>query len=199
MPSQLRVSLAFLSIISLIAQATAVTVLLSSTFKYVNEGEFGDYIVESATTMRWVWEANRGNPVGENATLTFGEDGNLVLADADGRIAWQTNTAKRSGSLQVLCALEVQLRLVSRRSEKQNSNGAYSLVMEPKRFGHILQEPKLPQNPSSTTQLTGLVLRMVIYNTCHSSEPVTEEGFSYDLALEFSTGGNAIPRYTQIQ
>jgi hypothetical protein len=133
MPSQLRVSLlAFLSIISLIAQATAVTVPLSSTFKYVNEGEFGDYIVEyganyrvpdpfnspfqlcfynttpnafnlalrmgtvrSTTTMRWVWEANRRNPVGENATLTFGEDGNLVLADADGRIAWQTNTAKK--------------------------------------------------------------------------------------------------------
>ncbi|XP_010531929.1 PREDICTED: epidermis-specific secreted glycoprotein EP1-like [Tarenaya hassleriana] len=47
------------------------------------------------STLRWVWEANRGNPVRENATLTFGEDGNLVLADADGRVVWQTNTANK--------------------------------------------------------------------------------------------------------
>ncbi|OAY28783.1 epidermis-specific secreted glycoprotein EP1 [Manihot esculenta] len=114
---------------SLIAQAS---VPPSATFKYVNEGEFGEYIVEydanyrplkpfarpfqlcfynttpnaytlalrmgtvrSESLMRWVWEANRGNPVGENATFTFGTDGNLVLADADGRIAWQTNTANK--------------------------------------------------------------------------------------------------------
>ncbi|OAY28781.1 epidermis-specific secreted glycoprotein EP1 [Manihot esculenta] len=117
------------TIFSLIAQAS---VPPSATFKYVNEGEFGDYIVEyganyrfldpfaqpfqlcfynttpnaytlalrmgtvrSESLMRWVWEANRGNPVGENATLTFGTDGNLVLANADGRIAWQTNTANK--------------------------------------------------------------------------------------------------------
>lgn len=45
--------------------------------------------------MRWVWEANRGNPVRENATLRLGSDGNLVLADAGGRIAWQTNTTNK--------------------------------------------------------------------------------------------------------
>ncbi|KAK4793843.1 hypothetical protein SAY86_011837 [Trapa natans] len=104
----------------------------SAQFKYVNSGDFGDYIVEydgnyrvldpfnspfqlcfynttpnaftlalrmglvrSESLFRWVWEANRGNPVGENATLTLGADGNLVLADADGRIAWQTNTANK--------------------------------------------------------------------------------------------------------
>ncbi|GAV91128.1 B_lectin domain-containing protein [Cephalotus follicularis] len=49
----------------------------------------------ATSLFRWVWEANRGNPVRENATLTFGTDGNLVLADADGRIAWQTNTANK--------------------------------------------------------------------------------------------------------
>ncbi|XP_002525645.3 epidermis-specific secreted glycoprotein EP1 [Ricinus communis] len=117
------------SIFSFIAQAS---VPPSATFKYINEGEFGEYIVEydanyrvldpfaqpfqlcfynttpnaftlalrmgtvrSTSRMRWVWEANRGNPVRENATLTFGTDGNLVLADADGRIAWQTNTANK--------------------------------------------------------------------------------------------------------
>ncbi|KAJ7948742.1 epidermis-specific secreted glycoprotein EP1-like [Quillaja saponaria] len=102
----------------------------NETFKLVNEGELGPFIVEydgsyrvlsvfnapfqlafynttpnaytlalrmgltrSESLFRWVWEANRGNPVGENATFSFGTDGNLVLADADGRIAWQTNTA----------------------------------------------------------------------------------------------------------
>ncbi|EEF36764.1 epidermis-specific secreted glycoprotein EP1 [Ricinus communis] len=124
----LSLSLIF-SIFSFIAHAS---VPPSATFKYVNEGEFGEYIVEydanyrvldpfaqpfqlcfynttpnaftlalrmgtvrSESLMRWVWEANRGNPVRENATLTFGTDGNLVLADADGRIAWQTNTANK--------------------------------------------------------------------------------------------------------
>ncbi|CAO2836231.1 unnamed protein product [Amaranthus hypochondriacus] len=98
----------------------------SSTFKLVNEGEFGYYIVEydanyrtldvfnspfklcfynttpNAYTLalrmglvRWVWEANRGNPVKENATFSLGADGNLVLAEADGRVVWQTNTANK--------------------------------------------------------------------------------------------------------
>ncbi|KAI7743698.1 hypothetical protein M8C21_014964 [Ambrosia artemisiifolia] len=51
--------------------------------------------VRSGSLRRWVWEANRGNPVHENATLTLRKDGNLVLADADGRVAWQTNTANK--------------------------------------------------------------------------------------------------------
>ncbi|CAN1191046.1 EP1-like glycoprotein 3 [Linum perenne] len=51
--------------------------------------------VRSEALMRWVWEANRGNPVGENATFSLGENGNLVLANSDGRIAWQSNTADK--------------------------------------------------------------------------------------------------------
>ncbi|KAK4794549.1 hypothetical protein SAY86_012543 [Trapa natans] len=51
--------------------------------------------VRSGTLFRWVWEANRGNPVGEDATLTLGADGNLVLADSGGHTAWQTNTANK--------------------------------------------------------------------------------------------------------
>ncbi|XP_039061702.1 epidermis-specific secreted glycoprotein EP1-like [Hibiscus syriacus] len=49
----------------------------------------------SESIMRWVWEANRGRPVGERATLTFGSNGNLELADADGTVAWQTGTANK--------------------------------------------------------------------------------------------------------
>ncbi|MCL7034552.1 hypothetical protein MKW94_004300 [Papaver nudicaule] len=44
---------------------------------------------------RWVWAANLNKPVRENATLSFGGDGNLVLAEASGRIAWQTRTANK--------------------------------------------------------------------------------------------------------
>ncbi|XP_077249570.1 epidermis-specific secreted glycoprotein EP1-like [Tasmannia lanceolata] len=104
----------------------------SKTFKYINQGEFGEYIVEhganyrvldvytapfqlcfynstpnaftlalrmgtqrSESVQHWVWEANRANPVHENATLTFGRDGNLVLADPDGQVVWQTGTANQ--------------------------------------------------------------------------------------------------------
>ncbi|KAJ9563348.1 hypothetical protein OSB04_008508 [Centaurea solstitialis] len=108
----------------------------SETFRYVNEGFFGDSeetsieydpvnyrtlppftapfalcfynttpnaytlalrmgIRPDRSLRRWVWEANRGHPVRENATFSFRSDGNLVLADADGRIVWQTNTANK--------------------------------------------------------------------------------------------------------
>ena len=122
-------SIFLFSLFSFVAQAA---VPRNATFKYVNGGEFGPYVVEydgnyrtlpvfsspfqlcfynttpnaftlalrmattrSESLFRWVWEANRGNPVHENATLAFGADGNLVLADAGGRVAWQTNTANK--------------------------------------------------------------------------------------------------------
>ncbi|KAI3876274.1 hypothetical protein MKX03_028504 [Papaver bracteatum] len=44
---------------------------------------------------RWVWAANRGKPVHENATLTFGVNGNLVLAESSGVVVWQTGTANK--------------------------------------------------------------------------------------------------------
>ncbi|OWM88593.1 hypothetical protein CDL15_Pgr002360 [Punica granatum] len=119
-------------LVTLCSHVAQAVVPASAQFKYVNSGDFGDYIVEyggnyrvlnpfnapfqlcfynttpnaytlalrmgltrSESLFRWVWEANRGNPVGENATLTLGADGNLVLADADGRVAWQTNTTNK--------------------------------------------------------------------------------------------------------
>ncbi|KAI3753683.1 hypothetical protein L2E82_25744 [Cichorium intybus] len=125
-------SLLLLLSFQLLSSIFEAVVPASDTFTYVNEGDFGDYVIKydadyrslppfsnpfqlcfynttpnaftlalrmgtvrSESLMRWVWEANRGNPVRENATLTFGTDGNLVLADADGRISWQTNTANK--------------------------------------------------------------------------------------------------------
>lgn len=45
-----------------------------------------------------VWVANRDRPVGENATLSLTAAGDLRLRDADGSLAWSTNTAGRSVS-----------------------------------------------------------------------------------------------------
>ncbi|KAL8506027.1 hypothetical protein ACS0TY_017037 [Phlomoides rotata] len=43
-----------------------------------------------------VWSANRNNPVGINSTLELTGEGDLVLRDGDGTLAWSTNTARRS-------------------------------------------------------------------------------------------------------
>nr|GLL16529.1 epidermis-specific secreted glycoprotein EP1-like [Ipomoea trifida] len=104
----------------------------NNTFKLVNEGELGPYVVEyradyrvldvfnnpfqlcfynttpnaytlalrmgtvrSELRMRWVWEANRGKPIRDGATFELRQDGNLVLADVDGRVAWQSGTANK--------------------------------------------------------------------------------------------------------
>ncbi|KAI3849247.1 hypothetical protein MKX03_001646 [Papaver bracteatum] len=86
------------------------TVSKTKTFQFKIEGDVNEYYFggsgengadyratefDDLMTIRWVWSANLNDPVGDNATLTFGRDGNLVLANADGRIAWQTNTANK--------------------------------------------------------------------------------------------------------
>ncbi|MQM08932.1 hypothetical protein Taro_041792 [Colocasia esculenta] len=43
-----------------------------------------------------VWVANRGRPVGKNATLQLGSDGDLVLVDSEGTKVWSTNTSGKS-------------------------------------------------------------------------------------------------------
>ncbi|KAL3715161.1 hypothetical protein ACJRO7_006973 [Eucalyptus globulus] len=43
-----------------------------------------------------VWSTNRNNPVKINATLELTSKGDLVLKDADGTIAWSTNTSGKS-------------------------------------------------------------------------------------------------------
>ncbi|KAL9355303.1 hypothetical protein Peur_053273 [Populus x canadensis] len=43
-----------------------------------------------------LWFANRNRPVGQNATLQFLPDGDLVLRDTDGTFVWSTNTSNMS-------------------------------------------------------------------------------------------------------
>ncbi|KAL5709671.1 hypothetical protein ACHQM5_020332 [Ranunculus cassubicifolius] len=53
------------------------------------------YTLAIRLNTRVVWEANRGKPFGQNSTIKFGSDGNLVLADPKGRLIWHTNTANK--------------------------------------------------------------------------------------------------------
>ncbi|KAK1395097.1 Bulb-type lectin domain-containing protein [Heracleum sosnowskyi] len=50
----------------------------------------------SASFPQVVWSANRDHPVKINATLKLTSDGDLVLRDADGTIAWSSGTAGKS-------------------------------------------------------------------------------------------------------
>jgi len=166
---------------------------------------------------RFVWEANRGNPVGEDATLTFGEDGNLILADADGRVAWQTNTADKgvvglqmlpngnmvlhdskgnfiwqsfdypTDTLLVGQSLHVGAvtRLVSRASDKKNTNGAYSLVLEPKRIAMYYKSPNSPKPYIYyTSDLFSIQKGRLQYVRLINS--------ANELSLQFSTGGGPV-------
>ncbi|CAN6690920.1 unnamed protein product [Malus baccata var. baccata] len=145
----------------------------------------------SESLFRWVWEANRGNPVGENATLTFGTNGNLVLAHANGKVAWQTNTANKgvvgfkllpngnmvlhnskgkfiwqsfdypTNTLLMGQSLRVGAvsKLVSRAVEKENKDGPYSLVMEPKGLALYYKSNTLQNRNSTSHFLNGLLFR----------------------------------------
>ncbi|XP_026389108.1 EP1-like glycoprotein 2 [Papaver somniferum] len=178
--------LIFMIIFYLSSVVDAVSVLISKTFKFVNEEAnrkldaisnhpfslqfynnaankytlaLGMGIGVSNSRLIWVWAANRGRPVGENAVLSFGRNGNLVLVDADGRVAWQTRTANKgvvdikllpNGNLVLLGGFVWQSfdypsdtllngqglrpggannKLVSRLSETDDSPGPYSLVI----------------------------------------------------------------------
>lgn len=45
---------------------------------------------------RVLWSANRNNPIKIGATLELTPEGDLVLKDADGTVAWSTNTSAKS-------------------------------------------------------------------------------------------------------
>ncbi|CAK7333291.1 unnamed protein product [Dovyalis caffra] len=168
--------------------------------------------------MYFVWEANRGRPVRLNATLTFGEDGNLVLADVDGSIAWQTDTAHKgvvglqllpngnlvlhdskgifiwqsfdhpTDTLLVGQSLRVggTAKLVSRASEKENSDGPYSLVVEPKRLAMYYKNPDSSKPYLYYTADKFSVSKGRIENVTLYSQTGDTYGFYYDLTLSLT-------------
>ncbi|KAK9268944.1 hypothetical protein L1049_000710 [Liquidambar formosana] len=152
----------------------------NKTFKFINQGEFGDRIIEydasyrvirnevytfytfpfrlcfynttpdahifairagipsDESLMRWVWDANRNHPVRENATLTFGWDGNFALADVDGRVQsfdYPTDTLLVGQSVKI----NGRNKLIGRTSEIDGSDGAYSIVLEDKGFNMYIK------------------------------------------------------------
>ncbi|ESR55748.1 EP1-like glycoprotein 4 [Citrus sinensis] len=262
--SAIIILFAFLPLVFSIANAQ---VPPSETFQFVNEGDFGDFIVEyggdyrmlgifnapfqlgfynttpNAYTLalrwgltrqepffRWVWEANRGKPVRENATFSLGTDGNLVLAEVDGTVVWQTNTANKgvvgfkllsNGNMvlhdskgkfiwqsfdyptdtllvgQSLRAGGVA-KLVSRASEKENIDGPYSFLMEPKRLAMYYKSSNSPRPVLYFTSSEWFTVREgSLENITFTSEPETEEAFAYHLSLDSSVAGVRLarPRY----
>ncbi|OIV92452.1 hypothetical protein TanjilG_02215 [Lupinus angustifolius] len=252
-------SLLLFSCIPFIAHAI---VPQNETFKFVNSGELGPYIVEygadyrmisifnspfqvgfynttpnaftlalrvglqrSEQLFRWVWEANRANPVGENATFSLGSDGNLILADSNGRVAWQTNTSNKgvvafrllpNGNMVLLNSQGKFIwqsfdhptdtllvgqslkasgpsKLVSRLSEKENRDGPYSLVLEPKGLALYYKSKNSPRpilywNPSDWF----FIQQGSLANVTLTSDPE-----SFEVALDYyvansSNSGNRI-------
>ncbi|KAF4348723.1 hypothetical protein F8388_021776 [Cannabis sativa] len=250
----------FLHLFLISLSITQAQVPQNATFQFVNEGEFGPYIVEygadyrpiginnspfqvffynttpNAFTLairmgtqraealrRFVWEANRDNPVGENATLTLGVDGNLVLADGDGRVAWQTNTTNKgvvglellpngnmvlydskghfvwqsfdypTDTILVGQALRAgaKYKLVSRLSEKENKNGPYSMVLEPKTLALYYtsknsQRPLLYYDFSSFARST---FQNPPMNLTLQADSDPYDGFAYDMLFSPLNGG----------
>ena len=58
-----------------------------------NSCPFAVLIFQDVYSPQPVWSANQNRPVGFNATVRLTEEGDLILADADGTFVWSTNTA----------------------------------------------------------------------------------------------------------
>ena len=58
-----------------------------------NSCPFAILIFQDVYSPQPVWSANQNRPVGFNATVRLTEEGDLILADADGTFVWSTNTA----------------------------------------------------------------------------------------------------------
>ncbi|RZC81697.1 hypothetical protein C5167_044260 [Papaver somniferum] len=59
-------------------------------------GGFRSTGAQANSLRRWVWAANPTRPVGVDSTLIFGSNGNLILADTNGQVVWQTKTANKN-------------------------------------------------------------------------------------------------------
>ncbi|KAJ6333055.1 hypothetical protein OIU77_009003 [Salix suchowensis] len=207
-------SLCFLFSIPFIAHAT---VPPSSTFKYVNEGEFGFYSSEYAPDYRPLpiggqnqqgagsgkpteatqfakmppsplgiaWQTNTANKgvVGFEVL----PNGNMVLHDSKGNFIWQsfdspTDTILVGQSLRVGGAT----RLVSRASQNENSDGAYSLVMESKR---LVMYYKSPNSPKQYLYYTFAPRQDRLQNATLNYNPDPYDDSASEVTFDLSSGG----------
>uniref|UniRef100_A0A7N0V6H8 Bulb-type lectin domain-containing protein n=1 Tax=Kalanchoe fedtschenkoi TaxID=63787 RepID=A0A7N0V6H8_KALFE len=168
---------------------------------------------------RWVWEANRGKPIGEMATFALLADGNLVITEADGRVAWETKTANKdvvgfellpNGNMvlynskgayvwqsfdtptdTLLVGQGLRLggmtKLVSRASERDNSNGPYSFVMDNDTMVLYYTSPtsgKRYAYYSFTDRFN--TLTGALESVTFQCAPQTEENYAYNLYLNYT-------------
>ncbi|XP_021892928.1 EP1-like glycoprotein 3 [Carica papaya] len=137
------------------------------------------------------WQTNTANKgvVGFKLLL----DGNMVLHDSKGNFIWQsfdspTDTLLVGQSLR----LGGVTKLVSRASEKVNANGAYSLVLEPKRVALYFKSPN-SVNPLVyfTSSFISASKNGILANATLTSSPETDENFAWilDFSLKESNTG----------
>ncbi|KAJ3702200.1 hypothetical protein LUZ61_005905 [Rhynchospora tenuis] len=170
----------------------------------------------SEALIRWVWEANRGRPVGENATFSLLPDGNLVLAEADHRIVWSTGTANKGVvGLKVLPTGNIVLYDSKKRTIWQSFDHPTDTLL----VGQSLNYPKGPNKivsrrsmtdgsygsyslvfkPGSLTLLrnghfpyyvSGGILGSSINTILFEAAPETEDAFAYE--VRFATPGQSV-------
>ncbi|KAI3457375.1 hypothetical protein Pfo_014038 [Paulownia fortunei] len=197
----------------------------SQTFNFVNQGEFGDYIVEHDANYRVLSIFSSSfqlcfyntTPGAYTLALRVGtgrSEPSMLLADANGRVAWQSNTANKgvvgfkllpNGNMVLydskgnFCLAKAPNKLVRRLSQMENKNGPYSLVLEPKRFALYYTtrnspKPMLYFDSTDYLMLGKGALDVLTFNC----QPETEDGFAYELRLESRDEGYWIlsrPKY----
>ncbi|KAI3936736.1 hypothetical protein MKW92_043051 [Papaver armeniacum] len=176
------------------------------------------------TVFRWVWTANLTRHVRENATLVFGLNGNLVLVDFDGRVAWQTGTANKgivdikllsNGNLVLLdkngafvwqsfhyptdtLLVGQSLSRGMRSSNNKLVNGAYSMVLEEHLINLYYKSP-LSRKPVAYYGVTpGYMgnLQNVTFKATHWSDGSNHLVFQYE--PNGGQSGWAEPKYNAI-
>ncbi|MCL7040206.1 hypothetical protein MKW94_020643 [Papaver nudicaule] len=175
------------------------------------------------TVFRWVWTANATKHVKENATLVFGGNGNLVLADSDGRVAWQTGTANKgvvdikllpNGNLVLLdrkgayvwqsfhyatdTLLIGQTLSLSKGSSNKLVNGAYSMVLE-KHLINLYYKSPLSSKPVAYYGVTpGYMegLQNATFQATHWSDGSNHLVFQYE--PNGGQSGWAEPKYNAV-
>ncbi|KAJ6844069.1 epidermis-specific secreted glycoprotein EP1-like [Iris pallida] len=172
----------------------------------------------SESTFRWVWRANPFSPVRDNATFSLRPDGDLVLANPDGKIVWSTNTANKGvvglkivpGGNIVLydnkgkfvwqsfdnptdtLLVGQSLRVSGPTKLLSRNNGAYSLVLQSDGLYMYIN------NATTEPLLYGRLLDQATTSVEFVSEPDTDHG-AYELKLDLGPSqGSAIlarPKY----
>ncbi|KAL3577499.1 hypothetical protein D5086_019003 [Populus alba] len=189
--SLLSLCLLYGSIFSLIAQAS---VPPSARFQIPVDTFFGeDYSVEYGAYYRLIgidnypFQLSFYNTTPDAFTLAL-RMGN-PLASPKMYFVWEANRGKASFDhpTDTLLAgqslrLEGTARLVSRASEKQNSDGPYSLVLEPKRLAMYYKSPSSPRpylyyTPDKVSESKGRIQNVTLYSRGEV------DGFYYDFAL----------------